>query len=76
MVSKTTKYEQKRAERFIRRNNERRERLNRLSNQDPVYDICESLAHAFITLIDKFIPIDEDTIRAYLNKHKNGVEEE
>ena len=72
MVNKTTKYEQKRAARFARRDNERRERLSCLSSYDPLYDMYEPWAHALITLVDEFTRIDEDTIRAYLNKHKKG----
>lgn len=70
MVGKTTKYERKQTERFARRNNERQERLRRLLNQDPLYDMYEPWAHALITLIDEFTRIDEDTIRAYLNNRK------
>lgn len=74
MVSKTTKYEQKQFKRFTRRENERRERLSRLSRYDPLYDMYEPWAHALITLIDEFTLIDEDIIRAYLNKHKKENE--
>lgn len=72
MVGKTTKYERKQAERFVKRNNERQERLRRLLNQDPLYDMYEPWADALITLIDEFTRIDEDTIRAYLNNRKEG----
>ena len=72
MVGKTTKYERKLAERFTRRNTERQERLRRLLNQDPLYDMYEPWAHALITLIDEFTRIDEDMIRAYLHNRKKG----
>lgn len=74
MVNKTTKYEQKRAARFTRRDNERRELLRRLSSYDPLYDMYEPWSHALITLIDEFTRIDEDTIRAYLNKHNDPAD--
>ena len=72
MIGKTTKYERKQAERFTKRNNERRERLRRFLNQDPLYDMYEPLAHALFTLIDEFTRIDEDDIHAYLNNRKKG----
>lgn len=70
MVNRTTKYEQKRAARFARRDNERRERLSHLSRYDPLCDMNEPWAHALITLVDEFTRIDEDMIRTYLNNRK------
>ena len=71
MVSKTTKYEQKRAARFTRRDNERRERARRLLNQDPLHDMYEPWVHALTNLVHELTRIDEGTIRVYLNKKEN-----
>lgn len=68
-VCATTKYEQKRTQRFARREKERRELLSRLSRQDPLYDIYEPWIHALTSLAREFTLIDKDVIRAYL---KNG----
>ena len=69
-VCATTKYEQKRFKRFIGREKERRERLSRLSRQDPLYDMYEPWIHALTSLAREFTLIDKDVIRAYLKNDK------
>lgn len=72
MVSKTTKYERIRTKRFARRDAERRDRVRRLLNQDPLCDIYEPWAHALTNLIHELTLIERDTIRVYLNDHNEG----
>lgn len=76
MVNKTTKYEQKQFERFARRENERRERFNRLSRQDPLYDMYEPWMHALTNLAREFALIDKEVVRAYLKNQKSVRNEE
>ena len=70
MVSKTTKYEQKQLKRFIKRENERRELLNRLLHQDPLYDMYEPWIRALTNLAYEFTLVDKDIVYTYLKNHK------